>query len=129
MEKGDYLLEVKSIGTGTIRHGDPSLLEEGDDLSSAFTKISHPFDNHLLQVQIYMELTQRMADAGDPEIRPVDNCVVIYECKSDQAVKEFVVRRDPSYIRDILEYADEMEALLGTGTYISCPFRECKYHD
>ena len=123
------LLEIKSVGTGTIRWGNPSLLD-GNDLSDAFSKISQPFDNHIKQIQIYMELTQRMCRAGDPEIHPVEDCIVIYECKSDQAVKEFVVKRDSSYIVDILEYADEMATLIGTGTYIACPFRECKHdHD
>jgi hypothetical protein len=123
------LLEIKSVGTGTIRWGNASLLD-GNDLSAAFGRIAQPFDNHIRQIQIYMELAHRMYKGGDPEIPLIDSCVVIYECKSDQAVKEFVVQRDSSYIVDILEYADEMATLVGTGEYIACPFRECKHdHD
>ena len=68
-----------------------------------------------------------MCADGDPEMRAVESCVVIYECKADQAVKEFVVRRDSSYVLELLEYADEMESLVGTGELMECPWRECKY--
>jgi len=120
------LLEIKSVGTGTIRWGAPHLMGSGD-LVSAFGKINQPFDKHVQQIQIYMELADRMYADGDPEIRRVESCVVLYECKADQAVKEFVVKRDSSYVRELLDYADEMEQLVGTGELIACPWRECKY--
>lgn len=121
------LLEIKSVGSGTIRWGAPHLMASGADLTTAFGKINQPFKKHIQQIQIYMELAARMCADGDPEMRAVESCVVLYECKADQAVKEFVVRRDPSYVLELLEYADEMESLVGTGELIECPWRECKY--
>lgn len=123
------LLEIKSVGSGTIRWGNPSLMN-GQDLSSAFSKINQPFEKHVKQIQIYMELANRMCEIGEPEMRPVQSCVVLYECKADQAVKEFVIKRDMSYVVDLFEYADEMEQVIGTGTLIACPWRDCKHdHD
>lgn len=123
------LLEIKSVGIGTIRFGAPQMMMSGEtDLIKLFNHIARPFDTHIRQIQIYMELANRMYDAGDPEMRPVQSAIVIYENKANQSVKEFVVERDSSEIVDILEWTDEMEMLIGTGTFVQCPHGEkCIY--
>lgn len=125
------LLEIKSIGTGSIRYGAPSIFMDGEPLEKMFGRITQPFPSHMRQIQIYMELAERIyKEEGDESVvLATDQAVVLYELKSNQEPKEFIVKRDDTYIADILEWTDEIESLLGTGTLIECPYAEgrCKH--
>lgn len=104
----DYMIEIKSIGTGTIRFEQPSLLAANDgDLSKAWRDIRRPFPSHLRQGQLYMELARRMVEVGLWESAPSE-MVYLYELKSDQSVKEFVVKADPFVIKDCLDTAYDL---------------------
>jgi hypothetical protein len=121
------MLEIKSIGTGSIRYGAPSIFMDGEPLEKMFSRITQPFPSHMRQIQIYMELSSRILE---PEVPTVDQAIVLYELKSNQEAKEFVVQRDDTHIADILEWADEIESLLHTGDVIECPYSKCRYsHD
>ena len=96
----DHLLEIKSIGMGTIRYSEPSLVGSGG-LEEAFKKISRPFPSHVRQVQVYLEALH--VEFGDDS---PDKALFWYECKANQEVREFVVERNPDLIRDVLEKAD-----------------------
>lgn len=98
---GDHLLEIKSIGPGTLRYYEPSLLSAGS-LEKAFTQISRPFAGHVRQIQIYLECARRMyPDAPD-------RALVLYECKANQQPKEFVVERNSDIIADVLDNAYDL---------------------
>lgn len=125
LEEGDApkMIEIKSIGKGTIRHATPSLLKEYPDLTDAFKKIAQPFTAHTKQIQIYMYLANLLDDQlADSPVPHIDSAVMIYENKADQAVKEFNVPFDPEQIADILEYSEDIARHLGTGTTVPCNY-------
>lgn len=107
----DPLLEVKSIGVGTLRKEAPSLLakythritlENGEersvtDLDRLWREIKRPFASHLKQGMLYCFLAGR------------STIIFIYEFKPTQAVKEFVVKFQPALIKDLLETALDIQ--------------------
>lgn len=124
----DLLLEIKSIGTGTIRMGAPALLQ-GGSLSSAFQKIRMPFGDHIRQATLYVFCLNEMNRLGQLDREPPKEIVFIYECKEDQAYKEFVVKYDATHISDVIEKARRIQrALNGEGPIPGCSSRSgsCK---
>lgn len=122
-ENRHLLLEIKTVGMGTIRYGNPSLVKSsGGDLDRAFNMIDRPFDSHMRQAQIYAELFLRHPEMslGDDSHR-LDEIVFLYELKSNQNTKELVVPRDDSYIYDLMEQADLLVEYLDSGDLIPCP--------
>lgn len=99
----DFLIEIKSIGTGTIRMEAPSLLQD-TDLAGAWKQVRRPFPSHLRQGRLYLELARRMQEAGIFDTAPSE-IVFIYELKMDQSYKEFVVQADPGHVAPALERA------------------------
>lgn len=97
---GDYLIEIKSIGPGTIRNEAPSLMAEADgDFMKAWKKIPRPFGAHILQGQVYLELMKRMG-------HEVNEIIFLYELKADQDYREFPpVRADYELVRHVFEGA------------------------
>lgn len=90
----DYLLEIKSMGAGTFRYYDyGSLADVDNDLEAAWKALRSPFLAHKTQVNIYMGIANDMAVAGtwDRPLSPPTSCVVIYENKANQEIKEFSV--------------------------------------
>lgn len=101
----DYLIEIKSMGAGTIRMEMPSLLAGADgDLEAAWRAIRQPFRSHMLQGQVYLHLCHLMVEEGLAETAP-DEIVFIYELKANQDYKEFAVKYDPEYVEDIFDNA------------------------
>jgi hypothetical protein len=99
---GDALIEIKSIGPGTLRNEAPSLMAEADgDFMKAWKLVRKPFGPHILQGQVYMELMHRMGN-------PVEEIVFLYELKADQDYKEFVVKRNPDLIEHIFAKAERI---------------------
>jgi hypothetical protein len=95
----DCLIEVKSIGPGTIRIEAPGLMNDADgDFMKAWNNVRRPFSPHILQGQMYLELMKRMGN-------PVDEMVFLYELKADQSYKEFAVKADFELVRHIFEGA------------------------
>ncbi len=126
---GDVLVEIKSIGVGTIRMEEPSLLYNGASFDDAWNQIRRPFSTHIRQGQLYLELLRRMKEAGVYETVP-DEIVFIYEKKSDQAVKEFTIRANPDTVKPMLDIAfDIQRAVRVTKTPPLCtndPVNGCK---
>ncbi len=68
------LLEIKSVGPGTLRYLDLVADTVADeDAYDRFSKISRPSAPHFLQTQIYM----RLAKQWEPEVGTVDRAVII----------------------------------------------------
>lgn len=92
------LIEIKSVGIGTLRFEDPDLLDQYTlevdgkkvvDFNSLWASIKRPFSSHLRQGNIYLRLCLEMG-------LPYDKMVFIYESKVNQAVKEFTVKHNPA---------------------------------
>lgn len=95
----DFLIEIKSIGSGTLRHsGYGYLIDQEGSLEKAFDGIRRPFSPHRKQGQVYLHLAHLMAAQGLLERPAPEEIVFLYECKANQAYKEFVVQYDPSTV-------------------------------
>jgi hypothetical protein len=98
----DFLIEIKSMGVGTIRKEAPELLMDNDnDLTKAWRAIRRPFRSHLLQGQMYLELARRMYGDDAPK-----EIVFIYELKADQDYKEFIVKANYEIVERIFHEAE-----------------------
>ena len=97
----DCLIEIKSIGPGTIRNEDPSLFLDAKDFMAAWKEVRRPFNSHILQGQMYLELLNRMG-------HEVNEIVFLYELKADQDYKEFALKRDYELVRHIFEGAKKV---------------------
>jgi hypothetical protein len=120
---GSSLLEVKSIGVGTVRFEAPHLLskhtheyvdEHGDtrswtDLEALWRSIKRPFNSHLKQGWIYCHFT------GRPRIS------YLYECKWNQAHREFIIRYRPEYVEPLLDACLDIKYALKTNSAPPCP--------
>lgn len=122
----DFLIEIKSIGSGTIRMEQPSLLDGG--LESAWRNIRNPFWSHLRQGTVYLYLTHLMAEAGLLPRPAPGSIVFIYELKMDQAYKEFSVDYNPDLISDVIENLELIAEAMKTGIAPPCTQSEkgCK---
>jgi len=95
-----FLIEVKSVGVGTVRVENPALYSkyiEGEfDLTRLWREIKRPFPAHIRQATLYCWLGgyQKM--------------LFIYESKWNQQTKEFVVTPDFKHIRWILDSAKDV---------------------
>jgi hypothetical protein len=95
----DALIEIKSVGPGTIRNEAPSLMKDADgDFMKAWGNVRRPFSPHILQGQVYLELMKRMGHS-------VNEIVFIYELKADQSYKEFSVKSDYELVQHIFDGA------------------------
>lgn len=123
----DFLIEIKSIGTGTIRIEDPRVFAAGDgDLFKAWREVRRPFPTHVRQAQIYAEIIRRMAEAGVEGVsHPVRGIVFIYELKADQDAKEFTVKPDFEYVRGIFEHVEDIAWAIERGRLVPCPHGGC----
>jgi rubrerythrin len=93
-EKGRALIEIKSVGVGTVRWEKPSLYEAYANneltIDGLWDSIKTPFPSHLRQGNLYMHC------------RKIDTIIFIYEWKPTQQVKEFEVRYQPEQITEVL---------------------------
>jgi hypothetical protein len=99
---GDPLmLEIKSIGVGTLRFEAAEILaEHGNDFDAAWKAITQPFMKHIMQVQIYMKLAELLGYENPPQ-----EAVLIYEAKPNQEIKEFVVHKSDFGITELFDAA------------------------
>jgi len=93
--KGRTLIEIKSLGLGTIRWEAPDLYGEyiSNNLSmdALWKKIRQPFASHVRQGMLYMHFTG------------IHDLVFIYEWKPTQDVKEFSIKYLPELVEPILD--------------------------
>jgi len=119
----DILIEIKSVGPGTIRAEAPNLMMDADgDFMKAWNSVRKPFGSHILQGQVYLELMNRMG-------HPIDEIVFLYELKADQSYKEFSVKRDYELVRHIFDGAKLVVDAVNAGIALDCsnePGGTCK---
>jgi rubrerythrin len=106
--KGKVLIEIKSIGVGTLRFDAPHLHQQYQDgkltLLDVWKKIRRPFNSHLRQGNLYLKLM--------PEYEAI---VFIYEYKPNQGVREFVVGRNSAITDPLLASCTEIINALRSG--------------
>jgi hypothetical protein len=123
-DKGDFLIEIKSVGPGTIRVDAPELIMDANgDLGKAFNNIKRPFPSHILQGQMYLELMKRMG-------HEVAGIIFLYELKQDQNYKEFpMIKADYELVRHIFENAEDVVTAVKQNKVPECnnnPGASCK---
>lgn len=124
--EGQAVVEIKSVGLGTVRWDAPKLYEgyENGDLSldELWKRIKRPLTTHRRQVTLYMHCLG------------IHKAIVIYEWKPSQDVKEFQLAYDEDLIKPILTGAEDVISHLEAGvvphrpvraTHKSCQF--CKF--
>jgi hypothetical protein len=112
----DMLLEIKSVGEGTIRWEAPELMaEHGGDFKKAWSSLKQPFTTHIMQAQVYMKLLETMFPDDHPK-----EAIFIYESKVDQEVKEFVVPKSDFGVTELFEAAAMIVAQVSLGEPPSC---------
>ena len=91
---GKAVLEIKSVGEGTVRFEDYDLWQQYNSgalsIAEMWKEIKTPFPSHVRQVNLYMHCL------GIPQAQ------VVYESKMTQEVKEFPLRYMPKLIDHIL---------------------------
>lgn len=135
---GRRILEIKSIGIGTIRIEAPGLLaqhsyrtrlldEEGAlteteklfvDWEGLWKSIKRPLNSHQRQAHLYTALA-KMQDID------VDGVVFLYESKWNQSAKEFVVPYNPKIAEPLLERALDLKYAVEKGKPPRCPHGGC----
>ena len=112
----DLMLEIKSIGAGTIQWLDLSFwLENEQDFDKAWKNLTSPFKSHVQQIQLYMEVLRLAGVENVPE-----EAILIYEAKPNQLTKEFIVRRDTWGIQHVLDGAQIVVDALKAGKAPTC---------
>ena len=95
------LLEIKSLGVGTIRWEAPELLVEHDgDFEKVWNALTAPLYSHQRQAQLYMKLMELIGMEDAPQ-----EAVIIYESKLNQEVKEFIIPKSDFGITELLDAA------------------------
>lgn len=122
----DTLIEIKSIGPGTIRSESPGLMmDAGGDFMKAWQNVNRPFSSHIMQGQVYLELMKRMGNK-------VDEIVFLYELKANQSYKEFSVKADYELVRHVFDGAKVVVDAVEAGVAPECsnnPGSTCKQCD
>lgn len=122
--KHNALIEIKSVGTGTVRIANPELYKkysEGQkvDLPGLWKGIEEPFPDHVNQGQLYLAICELMG-------LEFDKIVFLYESKFNQGAKEFVVAYDPKHTDPLFESARRIKrALDGLTDPPECPHNGC----
>lgn len=106
----DALIEIKSVGTGTVRVCAPDIYEANTersmiDLQGLWKDIKEPFPEHVNQGQLYLTLCSMMGLS-------FSRIIFLYESKFNQGAKEFVVEYDPAYCDDMLKQAEIISTVL-----------------
>lgn len=118
--QGRALIEIKSVGLGTIRWDAPDLYagyEKGDlSLDDLWKRIKRPLLPHRRQINLYMYC------------RKIDKAIVIYEWKPSQEIKEFALSYDHTLVQPMLTGAKMVKRAVETGEIPDRPvgFRKSK---
>ena len=97
----DLLLEIKSVGEGTVAWEDRNMWKEhNENFKSVWASLKSPFHSHIMQAQVYMKLLEIMDPTNFPK-----EAVFIYESKVDQQVKEFVMPKSDFGVTPLFDAA------------------------
>ena len=115
----NYLIELKSVGMGTLRMEEPSLLSKYHvetvdgkkvyDLDSLWSGLRRPLASHVRQANIYLWLARENHYL-------FDRMVFLYEFKANQSFKEFVIPFSEEIAEPLLSQAEDIKLHLTLGT-------------
>jgi rubrerythrin len=128
----DVLIEVKSIGEGTVRQELPAVLgrhthEVEDpqwkrmkkvlDHRGVWKDITKPFGPHLRQGLIYLRLwgQANAALGGETHLSDIQRICFIYEYKPTSAVKAFYVKRNDEAVQELWDFCADIVYALDRG--------------
>lgn len=124
VESINALVEIKSIGIGSLRFEEPQLLRKYQvettdgrkiyDMDALWKGLRRPLSSHIRQTAIYLALCQEMG-------LPFDKVVFLYEFKANQAVKEFTVKYNPAIAEPLLDQALDVKYALAQGRPVPRP--------
>lgn len=110
------LLEVKTIGEGSIRWYAPDIAYGNDnDFKKMWAAIKAPFLEHIHQAQIYMKLMELMGLPNAPQ-----EALILYEAKGLHEHKEFVIQKSDWGIAELFEAAANIISAIDKGTPPLC---------
>ena len=122
---GNMLVEIKSIGMGTLRMESPKLLSQHTvpgpsgkkiyDLDGLWKGLTQPLPSHLRQTMIYASIANEMMGMG------IERVVFLYEYKSNQDVKEFSVPVRSTLSAPLLDSALAIKYALENNTEVPRP--------
>lgn len=117
------LIEIKTVGVGTVRMEAPTLHKKYSDGSSKsidqlWQSIKRPFPSHLKQGNIYLAVAPECHEF----LADTDEIIFIYEWKPTQAVREFVIKHRPEAVHELLEDARSIKASLKANTPPERPY-------
>lgn len=129
----DFLVEIKSVGMGTLRNEAPKLLSEhylplaGSskkvyDLDAIWRHLK-PLPSHTRQGMLYLWIARQMG-------LPYTKIVFLYEFKPNQQVKEFTVELSDKLVEPLLLKAKSVKRALDNIDFYGlpdCPADGCKY--
>jgi hypothetical protein len=116
------LMENKTIGPGTLRLLNVLGEEDHDEVAhDKFGRITKILPSHFHQTQIYL----RMAQSYKESVGPIKRGVVVYEYKSDQQVREFIIEYDPRWTDHLWETADDIKWAISKDREVKCPRGGC----
>jgi hypothetical protein len=125
--KHDCLIEIKSLGVGSLRFEAPKLVEDHThdldgrkvmDIEGMWKNLHRPLLSHVKQGNIYLWMAKEMG-------MPFDTMVFLYEFKANQQVKEFSVKLSEDILNPMLDTAALIEVCLSKGTPPDCPHGGC----
>ncbi|MEV4575988.1 hypothetical protein AB0K16_22350 [Nonomuraea jabiensis] len=112
------LIEVKTIGEGTVRISSPTLLRQHThetrsgkklvDMNALWRDIKRPFRPHIKQANIYLWLAALRGIAAD-------EMEFIYELKANQQTRNFFIKKTDLVLKPILAKAETVRVALTTG--------------
>jgi len=123
----DCLIELKSIGVGTLRFEAPKLLEENTheigsrkiaDWEGMWKDLHKPLLPHVRQGNIYLWMAEQMG-------LPFNSIIFVYEFKANQQSKEFRIFKSDDILAPMLDIASDIERHLKAGVPPDCPFGGC----
>lgn len=125
------LIEIKTIGLGSIRIELPDLVREHtarttdgktvSDLDAIWKGLRRPFPSHRRQAQLYLWMCNKMG-------LPYDRMIFLYEFKSNQDAREFVIRYDPEYIEHLIDQALDIRWAIDQSIPVPRPPEYTKEH-
>lgn len=121
------LIELKSLGIGSLRFEAPKLLEEHThiingkkvvDIDGIWKNFHRPLSSHLKQGNIYLWMCKEMG-------LPFDRISFIYEFKANQQAKEFIVQYSDDIMAPLLVTASLVDKAVKAGIPPDCPYGGC----
>lgn len=103
---GRAIVEIKSVGLGTIRYEAPDLYKQYQNkeltIDGLWKKVRHPFSAHVKQGLLYMYCTG------------IQEAVILYEWKPTQEVKEFSIKFNKDLVQPMLDNCLRLMSALET---------------